>query len=507
MSNRYRLVPFGPADVANPEALLNSAAGIKATALVQPAILQWSAVLTHLQHVGAKSLLMQEGVRDPDFLAEYEAFYSRQIKAVPRHCVRIHAFSIECPTPVPGDAQGVLAFIDQASAQQDRYLGFTTVRPLRHAPVGATILVERTGAPALCKDRFPVHIAGTKFTVLGTPYLQQDNAVGACAQASIWMALRTLRRRAGNSAYSPAELTVSATKYTALNRVFPGRQGLTVGQMLEAIRASDHDPLVIPLAEPGKTAAAGFVIEAAQPYLESGLPVITLLNQPVTGGHAVVGIGLTSGPPVNYAPSGVIMHNDNEGPYLELPRNVPKNSRNYSLEQTGNLIVPLPEGVFMSAAEARPPAMTALSYWLPSFLVTPPSTPGGLALNPMVLRIYLCTRHAFRKWAKDCQQLDVVAKEAYRISEMPKLVWMVEFHSSTLYEPCKPSVMSRIGEVVLDAAADALHGDALVFLRLTSALVPVGTSSPGLLVTSDETVVALATGALVDGIAEPWEQD
>src|SRR6185369_7841608 len=216
MPSRYNLVAFGPAEVAKPEALLASVAQLKGKALGQLPLQQWKAILSHLNSSGAKTLLIQDGVRDPDFLEEYEAFYSRQQRSVSRLCIRVHAFKLDCPDPVPTASQQLLAFVDEAASQQDSYLGFVTIRPLRHAPVGATIIQDLPSIPALCKDYFPVHIAGTKFTVHGTPYLQQDNAVGACAQASIWMALRTLRRRAGNSAYSPAQLTVSATKYTAL---------------------------------------------------------------------------------------------------------------------------------------------------------------------------------------------------------------------------------------------------------------------------------------------------
>lgn len=505
MPFRYRVVPFTAADVADPQALLASAAGLQATALAQPTLQQWGSLLTHLHSAGTNSLLIQEGVRDPDFLQEYEAFYSRQQRAVPRFCVRIHAFTRACPDPGPSNVQEVLGFIDAAAADPDSYLGFTTVRPLRHAPVGATIVVDTPQNPALCKDVFPVHIAGTTFEVLGTPYLQQDNAVGACAQASIWMALRTLRRRAGNSAYSPAELTVAATRYTALNRVFPGRQGLTVGQMLEAIRSTRHDPLVISISEPNKPADAERAIKQAQPYIESGLPIVTLLMNPSTGGHVIVAIGLSPRPHINHVPPGLIIHNDNQGPYRELPRAAPHGTNDYALEQTVSLIIPLPDGVFMSAAEAVPQAIAALGFWLPSFLATPLTSGAPVPLTNLTARTYLCTRHAFRKWAKECPNLDPAAKDAYRTAEMPRFVWVVEIHDLAAYQPGQPSIISRVGEIVLDAAADALHGDALVFVRLTDGMVSVPTSSPGLLVIADGAVVALADGQPSAGLSEPWE--
>lgn len=411
MPFRYRIVGLNATHAANPAALLAAVASSHSAKPV-PAHQQWKEVIDHLLAVGAQSLLVQEGVRDPDFLEEHEAFYSKQHRPISRHCTRVHAF--KSPAPDVGsaaDTKTVLNYIDEAAANNS-YLGFVTIRPLRHAPVGATILVARPETPALCTDVFPVHIAGTTFLVSGTPYLQQDNAVGACAQASIWMALRTLRRRSGNAAYSPAELTLSATRYLAVDRVFPGRRGLTVEQMLSAIKESNHDPLVIPIP-PGSTPAD--VTAQALPYIESGLPVITVLSHPDSGGHAVLAIGLCENATDKLAPpSGLIVHNDNQGPYRILPPTAPVGSVDYALEQASSLIVPVPEGVFMSAAEAQPQAVNNLGFWLSAFLAKPnaPGTP--IPGAPLVARTYLCTRHAFRRWAKECPTLDAGAQEVYR---------------------------------------------------------------------------------------------
>jgi hypothetical protein len=500
MAFRYRLVGLAPTDIQDPAKLLNR---------ISPNSFpgqQWHEIVQHMHRIGARSLLIQEGVRDPDFLEEYEAFYSKQHRPMSRFCIRVHVFKNELADEAANDVNGVLTFIDAAAVEPSSYVGFVTVRPLRHAPVGATILVDSPASPALCKDEFPVHIAGTTFKVSGTPYLQQDNAVGACAQASMWMALRTLRRRSGNSAYSPAELTLSATQYIAQNRVFPGREGLTVEQMLLAIRASKHDPLVIQIARLGEPGNPYRAIEEAQPYIESGLPVVTILFHPNSGGHAVVAIGLSSGPALlGGFPPGLIIHNDNRGPYLELPPTVPDDSDHYALAQAMSLIVPLPEDVVMSAAEAKVQAVKHLVFWLSAFLVTPLAADEELPGRDLALRTYLCTRHSFRKWAKESPQLDAKAKDIYRTSEMPRFVWVVEIHDATLYEPGKPSKCSRLGEVVLDAAADALHGDSLVFVRIAKQMVIPPSSSEALLaIAGERAVVALATSSLSEGIAEPW---
>lgn len=297
MRLRYRFIDL--ASIAEESELLAAiappASDMQAFALFSQPLVPFQHVIQHLRKIGAQTLLVQESVRDPDFLAEHEAFYSKQHKVISRLCSRLHAFAAAMPTAVDGEvlnARTVLEFLDSLKGPNHQYLGFVTIRPLRHAPIGVSILLPSHEKDVTCHENFPVHIAGRTFHVCGTPYLQQDNAVGACAQASIWIALRTQMKRVGNTAYNPAELTRAATRYMALDRVFPGRQGLVIEQMLEAIRSSGHDPLTLtctPLP-PNVVPSAAQIIEQAMPYIESGLPVIATLFPP-SGGHAVVCIG------------------------------------------------------------------------------------------------------------------------------------------------------------------------------------------------------------------------
>ena len=344
MDFRYKLRPLSDTDT--PDSLLtdifpqsNGSSSLICLCDGSPKT-PWIAVVAHLRAIGTRSLLIQTGVKDPDFLEEYQAFYSKQHRQVPSTCFRVHAFKQDILDPVaPDDEPDVLGFLDGAAGVEGSYLGFVTIRPLRHAPVGASILLPGATGGTTATDRFPVHIAGNAFYIVGTPFLQQDSAVGACAQASIWMALRTLRRRVGNTAYSPAELTVAATRYLASERTFPGRQGLTAGQMLEAVRSAGHDPLHVGLRPNGTnlTPTAHAVVAKAHPYTDSGLPVIFILLPP-QGGHAVLAIGHNTNQQrvqqlirhqqhrntiIPYSMSSdwvsdLVIHNDNSGPYLNL---------------------------------------------------------------------------------------------------------------------------------------------------------------------------------------------
>ena len=509
MSKRYRLLPFNKQLIQShqlAQSLLEDWGEFVKSPIANLSIYQWLSVLQHMVSAGAQVALLQDGVRDPDFLEEYEAFYSRQQKAVNNLCRRIHFFATPFPDILSeASDEDVLRFID--SVTSGAYLGFVTLRPLRHAPVGASILSDSPISVVTCRDEFPVHIAGCEFSILGTPYLQQDNAVGACAQASIWIALRTLRKRLGNSAYSPAELTIAATKHLAMDRVFPGRGGLTTHQMLEAIRSAGHDPLIVELQGKALISTASDAINFAMPYLESGLPVIIGLDGD-GGGHAVVAIGYVPPGSGISSPAKLIIHNDNSGCYLELPDQVPITGR-YALTQAKALITPLPEGISMTAAEAESLARIAINFSADFLLGLPPFVDLKDKGEEVYceLRIFLSTRHSFRRWAKHATDIDDATKNSYRALELPRFIWVVELHDAKNFERGSSRVPSRLGEIVLDASADALHGDGLLFTRLSGLLVGRKASDDGILIIEDKasnrSVLAIKAPASF-GQMEPW---
>lgn len=421
-----------------------------------------------LRLMGAETLVLQDRVRDPDYFAEYQTYYLKQHRYVSPQCARVHAFKTQLPAGLE-NLDPIRDVIDKAVSGD--YLGFVTLRPLIASPVAATILQAPPYLIVPCIDRFPVHIAGVDLEVTGTPFLQQDNAVGACAQASMWMALRTQRRRAGNAAFNTAELTVAATRYLMEDRVFPGRGGLNVGQMLQAIRFAGHEPSVtrIPRApnkdwersphyQPAKVDEARMAIE---PYVDSGLPVILCLQNPVGKGHTVTAIGRTQdGAPAPGATTLVmahssaglhdfIVHNDNEGPYLELQDRDPDDYDGWSMNDVQLVIVPLPEGVTVSAAELY----VAGANWL-GRLLPPLMSALKVAIEPqseLVTRHFLMERHAFRKHMHLNDEATPNLKDVARTMDLPPWLWIYEVHLHSKYSLKEPS---RVALLVFDATSD-----------------------------------------------------
>ncbi|MCK0154328.1 hypothetical protein MWU49_11490 [Alcanivorax sp. S6407] len=436
--------------------------------------------IEHIVGLGAKVAIVQHQVQDPDFIAEHEAYYYKWTTPVKRFCKRIHFFRKE----ITGN-ESPLKIIDQFAEESGVYLGFITLRPIRLCPLGATILLPNSYPDQdrfiIARESFQVNLTGASFSVLGTPFMQQDNAVGACAQASIWMGLRTLRKRLGQSAFSPAQITNAATRFLVKGRTLPNRQGLVVDQITEALRSSGYAPHVIPLRS-GKEVSDGDVLAMKArlyPYVESGIPVLLGLFPPSGDGHAVLLIGhdWDADPSSHYCLNylgGIVgkpvklvcasswvnhfyIHNDNTGPYVPLPDR--GREYGYCLEDAAFAIPFLRKDVLMDADEAITACYGIFANCIDDSLVK--------SLPPFVFRVYLQERSEFRRCVRE-GDLPEEIQGYYREKWLPKRVWVAEINVLNGYGSLSHK-KSRVGEVVLDPYSDPYDGHFLS-IRLSSAV-------------------------------------
>ncbi|MES1980967.1 MAG: hypothetical protein V4443_00695 [Pseudomonadota bacterium] len=457
-----------------------------------PRIVPLQNAFAHIASLGCTTIVKQHTVQDPDFFAEYYAYYSRTFGAVDKHCHRLHFFSLAAE-----HNEEVLDFIDRAAASQS-YLGFITIRPVRTSPMAATILCFPPDQHfLLSSDRFVVHIAGKTFSVHGTPFMQQDNAVGACAQASIWMALRTLRKREGNSAFDPAQITNAATRFMVRGRTLPNREGLSVDQMIEAIRFAGYSPHIIRFGSgPGKPLDADQFRTAKRKiytYVESAMPVVLGVFPNANDGHAIVLIGhkweantnptpylVRDGLTLYHAADWVttfITHNDNSGPYLDLPEQLVPGYA-YCFDQINFAIPLLPNDVFMSGEEAEQVALIVLAG-----LLSPASSTGvtpAPKIEELVFRTYLMERSAFREWVINTPNMHPELRKYYRMKVLPKRIWISEISLLSEYNRANAGSLSRVGEFIIDPTGDFNDAPFLsIHLNISAILTfPAGIPAP-----------------------------
>lgn len=489
MDNRFEVFALDPEDPAQLTKLIQSRLISMGIQNSNPRYAPLQTTLQRIRDLKARCALLQKDTQDPDFIAEHDAYYSRWSQKIPNTCDRIHLFKETPETSTP------LEVIDQMADSEDAYLGFLTLRPIRISPVGATILQAPTfkdGHFILSKDVFPVNIAGRQFSVTGTPFMQQDNAVGACAQASIWMALRTLRRKEGHAAFTPAEITSAATRFLITGRILPNRGGLIFEQVAEAVRAAGYSPHTLPLKDRGTESSKESLMEARRmlyPYVESGMPVLIVLEASPGDGHAVllIGHGWRENPE-NLTPIGSLgkeldiydasdwaqpfyIHNDNSGPYLPLPKT---QENGYSLSQATMAIPFLPADTFIDGSEARLSSLKLLGSILNNigeFLSQDASSKDSpRKTHAVVARTYLQDKADFRVAVVNSDMADD-AKSYYRMKWLPKRVWVTEINEFDNYGQSPNGNGRRIGEILLDPASEPDDG-AFLSIHLHADLIP-----------------------------------
>ncbi|HSN97197.1 MAG TPA: hypothetical protein VLS89_02830, partial [Candidatus Nanopelagicales bacterium] len=258
--------------------------------------------------LGVKSLLIEEHYIDRHFIEEFSAYYSRCLATVPNSCRRIHAFNIPLDDATLDDmlsraASGELEVVQRQI--RAAYCGFIVLRPLATAPIGRTVLrypedrAERKYLPTLS---YTVHLLGFDFEVRGIAFQQQDVAVAACATTAIWTALQRVVRNEGGRPPTPSAVTHAAMQYdTHDGRPLPGRGGLKISQLCNALRFFNFAPELVTVGND-----PGMFLRYLGVYIRSGIPIILCLDGTRGGsGHTVTVVGYresSSGAPTRKIP-------------------------------------------------------------------------------------------------------------------------------------------------------------------------------------------------------------
>jgi hypothetical protein len=276
-------------------------------------------------------------------MEDYSVFYSKCFAGYPNSCRRVHFFSKEeedvrkrIETVVASGNEGEAAYHEACRRlSEDAYLGFCVIRPLDGSPVGRTVLKCFPAEPGDgrniirhfdCTRRYVAHFLGIEFSLRGLGFQQQDIGVSACATTAVWSALQKVRDHQHIAAFTPAQITALASKYSLpFGRSMPS-EGLSIDQMCQAVQAMGVSPNVYRAVQ----------IREARAYLysaiKSGFPPILILGkgEGKHGGdhHAVAVVGMKLASPRDPASidplsddrcndlAGIYIHDDRRGPYL-----------------------------------------------------------------------------------------------------------------------------------------------------------------------------------------------
>jgi hypothetical protein len=426
------------------------------------------ALIRTLRLANVTSAILELEYLDQDFSADFSAFYSKLFRRYSKVCRRLHFFTEDVQSVFKLKSATEIATELQRIGDCGGYFGFAVLRPLKHARLGQVVLStpdSPTGtlSSVLVAARYEVHLLGARLSVHGAPYTQQDQRIGACAQASIWAAGRHFHTKHGAARFSMAEVAEAASKPAdgVLAASLPaGSKFLSPDNMVRALTAMGREPLMFSAVHDYKS-GRWFWPAGLQPhriinqYVDSGIPVIIGLSFPdLQVGHAVIAVGqnVKTVNPDNALPptptradllDAFLVNDDQLGIYLRMPIKAASTSGQtpYNVEaNVSYLIIPLPKKVYMPAEVAEKLAWDLLRKYLaewPSyrskhkhkseFPVEIGDTFHAAATdNKIVARTYLTWGWKYRHRTLRSSAAPGL-KGAILSHALPKFVWVTEF--------------------------------------------------------------------------------
>lgn len=292
-------------------------------------------IIGYLKDLGAESVIEEPQYFDRDYLSEFSAFYGLSSKGYPNICKRLHFFASNINRSLFRKSIGG----QQSSCKRlrDSYLGFVVIRPIPASPLGRTVLKwypdDESKPPRVVSPsrNYTSHLAGIDIQVHGLAWQQQDSGVGACATVGLWSMLHSSAYDDHHAIPTTAEITQSAHKTASLgSRIFPSH-GLTLQQILEAIKEHRLAPLVLS-GELNSSGNFGFGRErfstSCASLIRSGYPVLAIGQLEGVGGHAVCISGFRESVPPSVGQNDVAfadkdieyiyIHDDNVGPNVRF---------------------------------------------------------------------------------------------------------------------------------------------------------------------------------------------
>jgi hypothetical protein len=464
-------------------------------------------LLDLLVTAGCCTVIEEREYIDSDFRAGHTQFYYLHHRETPRVCTRLHYFATEVNPST----------LNQITDQlRKAYLGFSVIRPLPTNRLGRTILheqlVKRIYPDFLlsqeryltCISQYLVNLAGNEISFWGTPWIQQDKLVSACASAAIWTANWHLANRFPTDfrRYSTTQINDLAFRpYLSTLRAFPS-EGLSAEQMFMAMTSMGYHPLL------KRTISALEARRTAHHYLTSSIPVIAIVTIPNSSyptissiGHALTFVGYTldmhtdplseiiveSSKPRRIVSGSefvarFIVQDDSGGPlrfaeFLEwddafAEGEIDSNARDILKErficlvrldsESGRkeiaylygLIIPLPLRVSLEDSRAHQNAIEVIRS------VIEKDRPGC----DLVVNTFLVPSNQYKKWWVSNGIRDVNLSRRIRQQTFPSWVWVTEFANREIWK--NKHSHSVLGHVVQDCAgrgSEVLSDDLLLF--------------------------------------------
>lgn len=363
----------------------------------------------------------------------YYHYYSSKLEDYPRQCIRLGFFAKQV-TDEDFRNPARLRFL------QENFGGFLVLRPTFPSIIGRSVLsatITKTPGIEICSVSINATIKGVKLDAIGFPHASQDSEMLTCAETTIWSLMEYFGNRYPE--YQPVlpDRISKVLSSISFERLIPSK-GLTGSQISFAIKEFGFG-----VRGYSRNQYMAEFDSLLKTYVESGIPVVALMENDKGVGHALSVIGrepftkeqlqnlqqitkLKSGKPIldfTTMPLKYVFIDDNFAPYqlayLDNPAVYYANPKWKGCNITG-FIVPLYPKIYLEADEARKMSLLMLE---------------NINFNnnePIVLKTFLASSRSFKHSISMNPSLDDAAKTLILGTAMPKFVWVTEITDETL---------------------------------------------------------------------------
>jgi hypothetical protein len=334
------------------------------------------------------------------------------------------------------------------------YLGFIIIRPTFPNIIGRTVINPKALIRKeflTCKVRYHATVNGIKLNVYGFPHSSQDSESISCAETTVWSLLEYFGNKYPEYRPSlPTQINEVLGKFST-ERLIPSN-GLTAGQIAYALKEYGFGVKIY--SRNSYTTEFEKIIRI---YIESGIPVVGVIQNATGIGHALNIIGrqnITQQAIDNLPSSKTIGTNvkvyefeqleinycfvdDNYPPYqltkLQTPTAYYSDPKWIGCQIT-SIIVPLYPKIYLEAGEAKKLAFAVIEAL------------NLIANREILIKTFLASSRSFKNSIALNVDLNIDAKELLLSTVMPKFIWVMEISDKTL-------VMSNqiSGMVIMDA--------------------------------------------------------
>ncbi len=327
---------------------------------------------------------------------------------------------------------------------KNKYLGFFIIRPTFPQIIGRSLISPNAMIEnnfKICSTDYAVTSNSIKFSTKGFPHSSQNSETISCAETTLWSIMEYFAfRYVEYKPILPSKISYILNKLS-FERLIPSK-GLTAQQISYALKEFDFGVKIY-----SERAYPNDFKKILKTYVESGIPIIILIQNNNGIGHAQIIIGrkrfskdeinkLTNSISLNPTTTIIDFMNievdyvfidDNHSPYqissLESPSSFYKNKKWKDCEIT-NFIVPLYHKIYLEAGEARALSKSLLFQFVNNF--------GLLNNKETIFKTFLTSSRSFKNEIALNNTLDDTIKELILSLSMPKFIWLTELSDKNI---------------------------------------------------------------------------